>query len=319
MNFIKRFIGLIVTIISIGTILLVWFYRQDIYDWWRLRDYSPPHSVVALADRTTMTDKGRKIFYVNRPAISDASEFNTECSQETSIVLGCYAPGVGIFLYNVEDQRLVGVKEVTAAHEMLHAAYDRLSNEDRKRVDNLTQQAYAGVTNERIKKTVEKYKTVDPGVVPNELHSILATEVKELPPELEAYYKQYFKNRTAVVALSDQYESEFSNRQNQVADYDNQLAQLKIQVEASKNDLAVQYSALTSEKRRLDSLLNGGDVSTYNQNVPAFNEQVKQYNVSVKEADKLINSYNSIVEKRNSIAVEVQDLAEAIDSRPQTF
>ncbi len=319
MNFLRRFAGLIVTALSISTILLVWFFRQDIYDWWRLRDYRPPQVVVSLANSTTMTPEGKKIFYVNRPAISTASEFNAECSSETSIVLGCYVPAKGIFLYDVTDSRLSGVKEVTAAHEMLHAAYDRLSKIERERVDKLTQAAFLTVTNERIKSTVEKYRQQDPRVVPNELHSILATEVKDLSPELETYYKRYFSNRAAIIVFSDQYESEFSSRQKQVNDYDNQLAQLKTEVDANRNELSLQYNALTSGKRRLDKMLNSGDVSGYNQAVPAFNEQVSQYNASVREADKLINSYNEIVEKRNNIAGEVQNLAEAIDSRPQSF
>lgn len=319
MNFIKRFLGLIVTILSISSILLVWFFRQDILDWWKLRDYNPPQAVVDLADSTTMTDQGRKIFYVNQPVISEATEFNAECSRESSIVLGCYVPSKGIFLYNVTDPRLKGVKEVTAGHELLHAAYDRLSSTDRQNIDKLTSQAFANVKNERIKNIIEQYKKQDSRVVPNELHSILATEVRDLPPELEAYYKQYFSNRATIVAFSDQYEAEFSSRRERVAELDKQLEQLKIEIEANKNELAIQYDALLAQKKQLNNLLNSGDVASYNLGVPAFNEQVNQYNASVTNANKLINNHDSIVEKRNAIAIEVQDLAENIDSRPQNF
>lgn len=319
MNALRRFAGLAVTLIAISSIVFVWFARQDIYDWWRLREYNPPHEVSALADSTTMTSEGRKIFYVNQPHISAASEFNAECSRETSIVLGCYVPGKGIFLFDVDDPRLTGVKEVTAAHEMLHAAYDRLSSKEQREVDAMTRAAFLQVTNERIKANVEKYREVDPAVVPNELHSILATEVAELPAELEHYYKRYFSNRKAIVAFSNRYESEFDSRQQQVANYDAKLANLKLEIDANKNELTIQYNALTSEKHRLDGLLNSGQVAAYNQSVPAFNAQVNRYNAAVKNADGLINNYNALVEMRNSVAGEVQDLAQAIDSRPQSF
>ena len=36
------------------------------------------------------------------------------------------------YIYNVNDERLNGLKEVTAAHEMLHAAYERLPESDKK-------------------------------------------------------------------------------------------------------------------------------------------------------------------------------------------
>ena len=53
-------------------------------------------------------------------------------------MLGCYHSNQdGIFLYNVQDARLAGVQQVTAAHEMLHAAYDRLSTKDKNYVDGL--------------------------------------------------------------------------------------------------------------------------------------------------------------------------------------
>lgn len=319
MKIFKQIVGFIVALFLISTLVLTWNYRQNLHDWWQLRDYTPPQSVVLLADKTTMTQKARNIFYINKPEISSASKFNAECSKETSIVLGCYSSHNGIFLYDVEDPRLAGVKEVTAAHEMLHAAYDRLSIDERKRVDAMTSVSFAKLDNERIKANVEKYRQQDPKVVPSELHSILATEVKNLPADLESYYKQYFKNRLAIVGFSDQYESVFTTRQNQVEDYDKQLSQLKIEIDANQNDLTVQYNALASEKRRLDSLLNSSNSVEYNQSVPAFNAQIDQYNVSVREADKKINNYNTLVAKRNSIAMEVQDLARAIDSRPQSF
>jgi uncharacterized protein YeaO (DUF488 family) len=320
MKLFKRIFGVVFTLSLIGLILVAWFQRQYVYDQWRLSNYQPSAEIAALADRTTMTDKGRRLFYVNQPVVVSEADFNESCkTQESSIVLGCYIQNRGIYIYNVTDERLTGVKEVTSAHEMLHSAYDRLSSKEKQRIDQLTDQAYKQLNNERIRKNVENYRSQDPSVVPNELHSILATEVRTLSPDLEEYYKQYFDDRQKIVDFSERYEAEFTSRQQKVADIDKQLASLKQKIEAERSSLDADYNNLLSEKRRLDALLTAGDVAAYNQSVPGFNSDIADYNSSVRMVDSDIAEYNSLVKQRNAIAVEVQNLAEAIDSRPQSF
>jgi hypothetical protein len=320
MKLFKRILGVVFTLAVVSLILVGWFQRQYIYDQWRLSNYQPSTEIAALADSTTMTDKGRRLFYVNQPVVVSEADFNESCkTQESSIVLGCYIQNQGIFIFNVTDERLTGVKEVTSAHEMLHSAYDRLSPKEKKRIDQLTSQAYTQLKAERIRKNVENYRSQDPAVVPNELHSILPTEVRELSPELETYYKQYFSDRQQIVDYSERYESEFTKRQASVAELDRQLASLKLTIENERAGLERDYGSLIAEKKRLDSLLTAGDVSSYNRAVPNFNASIAGYNNSVRRVDQDISRYNSLVKQRNAIAVEVQNLAEAIDSRPQSF
>lgn len=317
----RRLGSLLIIIILVGSIIFTWIGRQEIYDRWMLHNYTAPAEVVELANQTTMTPKGRQIFYVNHPQIAQSNQFNSSCSPENSIVIGCYIPGKGIFIFDITDPRLAGVKEVTAGHEMLHAGYERLSQSERKRIDLLTQEALSSLDNPRIKDNIEKYRQQDASTVPNELHSILATEVEKLSPELEEYYKQYFNNRQVIVAYSNRYESEFTKRQQQIANYDNQLATMKSEIDADKNELRVQLASLTSEKQTLDSLLSQNRIAEYNSSAPGFNANVNSYNALVKKVDDGINAFNSLVEKRNSIAVEIQDLVKSMDSdsRPQSF
>ena len=294
--------------------------RQAIYDWYRLRDYSPSAEIVALADATTMNDKGRHIFYVYHPSLEGKESFNTRCTNnESSIVLGCYVQHQGIYVYDVTDPRLKGIEEVTAAHEMLHAAYDRLSRKEKERIDNLTAQTLAALNNDRIKETVERYRQRDPGVVPNELHSILATEVRELPKELEDYYARYFTNRGAIVVLSEQYEQAFTERQKKIEQYDAQLKSLQQQISAVQDSLDAQEKALNSERQRLDGMRSRGQLEAYNAAVPGFNAQVRQYNADVARARSLIDQYNQVVAARNALAVEENELIKAIDSRPSAI
>ena len=291
------------------------FHQQQIFDYFALRNYSPNERIVNLATDTTMTDGMRRVFYINHPQLNDREEFRKNCpSGEASIVLGCYIQRRGIFLHDVTDDRLSGVVQVTAAHEALHAQYDRLSSGERSRVDKLLAEQLANLSDERLKQTVEKYRTKDESVVPNELHSILGTEVRNLSPDLEAYYSKYFKDRGQIVGYSEKYEQTFIELTEQVKTYDRDLAELKTRIESNQVEVDGLNSELDRQKNQLDSLLNAGRTEEYNDSVPAFNELVATYNSLIARTRRMINEYNAIVERRNSIATTEQELIEAINS-----
>lgn len=310
--------SLLFSVALLAGVALLWFQRFEVYDWWRLRNYTPPAAVQQLATDTTMNGRTQKMFFAYHPSLEDQGQFNLHCGDnERTIVLGCYVLNRGIYLYNVKDDRLKGVLQVTAAHETLHAAYDRLSIKERTRVDALTAQAYAGISDERLRSTIEAYRSKDPSIVPNELHSILATEVRNLPAPLEEYYKRYFINRGAIVAFSEQYENEFTGRKQQVIAYDQQLKDLKAQIEALESNRENELVRINAETNRLQALRRGGDIEAYNAGVPNYQALVRAYNAAIRQEQSLINQYNEIVKIRNALAVEENQLIKAIDSRTQ--
>ncbi len=315
----KRITPLFISLIIIGLSLFAWLHKYDIYDFWRLRNYEPPATVIKLADQTAMTDYGRKLFYVNRPQLQDKQAFNESCPiSEQSIVLGCYVSNDGIYLYDVTDERLLGVQQVTSAHEMLHVAYARLSQSERERIDSLTKSVYENLADKRLNETIQAYRDRDPAVIPNELHSILATEIRNLPAELEAHYKRYFKDRQAVVAYAEQYEAAFQEREAKVQAYEQQLESLNTRKKALEASLEQQERTLKAERARLDTLLNS-DSGAYNTAVPGYNAQVRRYNSDIAKIQALIDQFNRIVAERNTIALEENDLLKALDSRPSTI
>ncbi len=304
-------------------LVLIALNRQAIYDWWQLRDYTPPSVVSSLASQTTMTDYGRKVFYVNQPTLTSDEEFAKACpnaSQEQTIVLGCYHSNQGgIFLLDVRDQRLEGVEQVTAAHEMLHAAYDRLSDSERQDVDKMLQDYYKnGLTDERIKTTIDAYKKSEPNDITNEMHSIFATEVSDLPPGLEQYYKKYFTNRAQVAAFANRYQAEFSSREAAVDQADAQLTAMKKQIDDLQNEVRQKQNEVSVERKQLTALREA-DVTAYNAGVPEYNQLVESYNSQVQRLRALINSYNQLVEKRNAIALEENQLVDALSNNLQTI
>lgn len=315
-----RFGSILIGLVLIAVPVVAWLERQNLYDAWRLHDYQAPTSVVQLADETTMNPATRRVFYVQHPELDDRSTFSGHCGgNEQTIVLGCYIAFKGIYIFDVQDPRLNGVKEVTAAHELLHAEYDRLSASDKQYVDTLITQAYATVTDQRIKDTIAAYRKAGADTT-NELHSILGTEVRNLPPALESYYTRYFTDRERIVSYSEQYEKVFTDTKDQVAQDDTKLASLKDEINVAESSLAAQAQQLTAQHAQLDSLLASRQIAAYNAAVPSFNAAVGDYNNQVATLKHKIDQYNQLVNARNAIALEEQSLVQAIDSRsaPQT-
>lgn len=313
-------LSLTLSLLIIAIFGLVILNRQDIYDWARLRNYTPPAEIAALTEATTMNSNGKKLFYLNWPDLQGKDEFNQSCTEgEESIVLGCYINGKGIFLYDVEDPRLEGVEEVTAAHEMLHSAYDRISPEERERIDKLTQAELDNITNERVLKTVEAYRKRDPSVVPNELHSIIATEVRDISSELENYYKKYFTNRKAIVDISEKYESEFTKLENRANELKANIEQIKQEIETTNTRLESEAAELADEYRQLETDRLGANPEEFNQMANNYNQKVAAYNQSVRDVSSKIDNYNLIINEYNSIITQESQLYDAIDSRPKAI
>src|SRR5262249_17898052 len=122
----------------------------------------------------------------NHPEIDTKNNFSSNCPNnggEKTVILGCYHPDQnGIFVLGVSDPRLDGVMQVTAAHEMLHAEYDRLNSKDRSYVNGLLMDYYEhDLHDQRIQDVIAAYKLSEPNDVVNEMHAVFGTEIAKLP------------------------------------------------------------------------------------------------------------------------------------------
>lgn len=308
----------LISLVLVGFVgIFAWNQRYAIYDYVRLQNYVPSQEIAKLALESGMSPKGQNIFYVNDPQIADKSTFNSKCPQkEQSIVLGCYN-GREIYVYNVTEQQLAGIKEVTAAHEMLHAAYDRLSTSEKKSVDSMLLSFFETIQDQRLKNIIEAYRKEDPSVVSNELHSIIGTEVRNLPPKLEQYYQKYFKDRSKVVNLSEQYEMVFIDAKNKADQLLGDLSLRKAEIERLEKQIEQTMALLQQQNSSLDNYKNANDINQYNALVPIYNQTVRQYNFLVQEMGQLINEYNQKVAEYNDLAGYQQELINSIDSKYQ--
>jgi cell division protein FtsB len=273
-----------------------------------------PDDIVAIADATGMSDDGRLIFLASTPAVEDADTFNADCQVEAEGTLGCF-DGDDIYIYEVTDPRLQGTIEVTAAHEMLHAAYQRLSREDRAAVDALVAQAVADLPeDDPVFLDMASYPASQ---FPDEWHSRLGTEFADLPPALEAHYDRYFDDRSLVLAL------------------DAQSTALLDELAAQLDALAAEVDALDAEvKARSDAYDDA--LAVYSGDVEAFNakadvgEFTSQEQFEAARADLVarqealetertalnaqIDHYNELVDQLTALDADYADLYQGLDS-----
>lgn len=298
----------------------VWIFRQTILDYTRAFQYKPTDAIVSIVQRTSMSDQGRLLLYASSPEILGAPQFATECplqTEKTSTILGCYA-SQRIYVYDVTNAELDGIKDVTAAHEMLHAAYDRLSGPERSRIDALLDAEYGRLKSDRaFVDRVKLYDKIEPGERSNELHSIIGTEVAQIGQELEQYYARYFKDRSKVVELQRKYSSVFTSlkqKSDELVSYLNTLA-------GAINDQRAEYNARVDTLNKKIALFNAaaksGDLST-----SQFNAQRR---LLLAESDALevlrttindqVKDYEAKKSEYLAIAAHTEELNRSIDSK----
>ena len=287
----------------------------DIYDWYKLRDYTPTPQIEKLATDSYMTDSAKNIFYVHDPQLNEKTAFNKNCPfAERTFVLGCYT-GSDIYLLDVTEDKLTGVETVTAAHEMLHAAYSRLSLSDREEVDQLLHEAFAKQDDKRLKDLIEDYRKHDSASVPTELHSILATEVKRLDPKLEEYYSKYFTDRSKVVTEYENYEGVFAGLENEITNLQAKIDKSGLEIKQLEANIMATRDKINSVNAKLSKLDSSGDIAGYNALVPEQNSLVNKHNADFRAYEALINTHNADVKKINEIVVKQNSLVNSIDSK----
>ncbi len=310
-----------ILIVAVAALLAYWLvgHRQQVLDQVFLWNYHPTADVAAIAQRTTMTDPARTIFYASHPELDDATAFNKACgkSEQGSAVLGCYT-GLKIYIYNVTDTQLDGIHEVTAAHEMLHAVYARMSASEKQSVDALLENEYTTLSKDpAFADRMALYARTEPGERDNELHSIIGTEVASISPELEKHYAQYFSDRQAVVKLHDAYASVFTKLQNEAAQLSAQMEQLQADIKSRSDDYEIASTQLNTDITTFNQRASSGQFDSsaqFSTERSALVTRVRQLAAERSAINNLIVEYNDLVKQSNAIATQTEQLNQSINS-----
>lgn len=238
-----------------------------LYDWFFLQTYQPTAQQQDFVTRAGMNSLGRVLFLQGKPSVEPEEKFQALCGVDDKemIELGCYSGG-RIYLLDLSGAELADESYVTAAHEMLHGAYQRLTPGARQEINRELEAAARKVMTPELSERLAGYERTEPGQRATELHSILGTEFPDLSAGLERYYQKYFTNRSAVVAI---------HRENRAV-----LDSLKSRIEAEK-------AQLTALRARMDRLLAAGDVRTYN-------SLVAEHNALLRRINREVDQYNAL-------------------------
>ncbi|MEX0932213.1 MAG: hypothetical protein WDZ81_01235 [Candidatus Saccharimonadales bacterium] len=287
---------------------------QTVTDWWMLQNYHPTEEIEDLAQKASFSEGGEQLFYISRPEVNNKAQFVHNCpTLERGSVLGCYT-GNEIYLLNPNRVELENIIEVTAAHEMLHAAYARLSVKQKQEIDTLLLVQYKKVEDKKVIELVEEYKKADPTVLNNELHSILPTQVEKLPPELEEYFSQYFIDRKVVVRAYKSYAAVFADIEEQLSELEAQINVAKSQITNLKNSIETLEAELSTMQAQMTAYNNSGNTAEYNAMVPLYNQRVERYRQLVTQHNVLVDKINNLVAQYNDLALYEKDLAESLES-----
>lgn len=310
------FTSLIILILGIG---LGYIYRQEVKDQFIVNFGSQQDEANELSSRLDLTSNGTFLYKASQPKLLTDQEFNNSCrtvEKERTIVLGCYT-GQKIFVYKVDEERLDGVEEVTAAHELLHAVYERMPQTEKQELNRQLILAADSITDPHFVELLDEYRKSEHAELENEIHSILGTEISVLPSNLEDHYSKYFNDRQRIVFFSNRYQDAFKQNELKIKEYDAKLTSLKSQIDSTNNELSRLEITLSSQQNELNRL-RSSDAQAYNAKVPEFNALVARYNLLVEKAKTLTRDYNEVVISRNAIAQDQTDLSKQLDSNYQT-
>lgn len=205
--------SVVVLLFAVVLMLGAFWQRQTITDYVLAAQYEAPVAIAEIRDDLKLTDQGMLLFNASQPKLQVADAFNASCQQQKETnnpILGCYV-NQRIYIYDVKNQKLDGIEETTAAHELLHAVYERMSYQERTEIDAEIKKVLGTIMTPELKERLEYYRKAEPGEEYNELHAILGTEFPTLGDALERHYQRYFQSRQTVLAYYSKYNSVFES------------------------------------------------------------------------------------------------------------
>jgi len=270
------FVGIIVIVI-VGGVLTSGDWRSDKSV---LKNYQPTSDIADIALQDSLTDKGKATLYRTDPEFVDGETFRARCVADGVEGLACTDTVQTTFL-QINDPKFVDHKYSAAAHEMLHIAYHRLTDEEKTQVNALLDQELPKHQNDYhltgILDMLKEKKAGDTETMYSELHSKFGVEYTDLIPGLEEHYKLYFTDRSEVVRLYQN--GGFNSRVRRIDQLNQEAVTLEKKINTIDSALrSLQAAGVANE-----------DIDAFNAKVNQFNSLVRQYNAKAAESQKLFS------------------------------
>ena len=206
--------------------------------------YHPTSEMTEIRDSLGLTAKGARIFNATLPELKEKEEFNQICRdiESANAILGCYR-GDRVYVYNISSDELVGVREATAAHELLHAVYHRMSADEKREIRD----ALISVYQKNQETLGEEIDIYEDDKKEEELYVRAGTEIAELPEILERHYGAIFENQDLIAEYYQGYIKVFREIEQKLGDLLLEARNLEANITAKTAQYESDVAALNAE------------------------------------------------------------------------
>lgn len=281
-------------VVAFGVLALLTALSEPVADYLTIAHANP--AMLKLAHESGMTRKGELLFLRTNPQFVSDEQMSQDCpslAQSTNstgfILQGCYipnqsTPSTGSIYLRQMPSDLYNLEVVTAAYEMLHAAYYNIA--DSKAVDQNIESNYLGLDDPTASNLVDEFAKTEPGARDLELFSILGTQdYDSLDTTLQGYYKLYLSNPDTVVSDNTQVANMFQNDKNQ-------LQQLQNTINTDTDNANIAYQDSVSWANVGNQYEDDYNYNIYSQDIDNANAAVDQYNTVLQAYNTLVAEYD---------------------------
>ena len=305
-------------IVGLGTFAALNY--QFIADTFSGLGFKPEGEMANIKTSLDLNGTGERIFNASHPVLEAREKFNEDCNSHEAgtSVLGCYTNRT-IYIYDINSDELKGIKESTTAHELLHAAWARLSQGEKDRLGESLNKIYE---DEKYHKLLDAdLKNYDEKDRLDELHSRIGTEIKSLPDELEEHYAEYFKDQDKIVGFYDSYIKPFNELKAQIEALSKAITDLRNSINSKSTEYESRANSLNLEISEFNSCANtlncfSSQSAFYGRRGELVAEQ-EAVNALYAETDALIKDYNAKVAEYNANILKNQSLENLINSNKE--
>ena len=263
--------------------------------------YHPSEAMSEIREKLDLTGKGARIFNASLPELEERDEFNRICRGEENenAVLGCYR-SERIYVYNILSDELNGIREVTAAHELLHAVYDRMGDGERRDLSAILLEIYKD-NQEILGGEIELYEN---DKKEEELFVRAGTEIANLPEVLEQKYSEIFENQDRIVEFYNGYIGVFRRLEKRLEELLAKVTSLETEIAAKKEQYEAEASTLNNDIAEFNNCAKTPDCFTSRW---AFNNKRSGLVARQNGLTALYNEINGMISEYNALAVEYNE------------
>jgi len=312
---IRRFLFAVLVILC-GTIIVSVVDYRAVYDWILGFSYQPSAEMSRTIENINLTNRGTRIMKASFAEFQDSAAFNRNCPSATAetSVLGCYYDW-RIYVFDVENEELDGIKEAVLAHELLHADWQRERQWIKNELEPILRQTYI----EHQDELAEHMGSYSDESYIDELHSVIGTQldVAELPLRLQEHYQTLFNDHAKVVAYFRQYNDKFTKLRQEMEDLAAKITEMRTKIDQKTEDYRKKSRALSNDIDTFNRRANGDyytDEWTFRNDRAALVARQDALNEDYQELADLVDAANELIDQYNQNVARSSELYQSINS-----